>query len=131
MKRITFLLAATALLMISASFAFSQAQKRIEFARGATSTVVTGSLSSYNDKRIFVIKVRRGQTLTTESIGKNYITVDIKPPRGARYDADLSANCHDDHRVRPTAPGDYIITVTECRKADRWRGRFRLRVGVR
>jgi hypothetical protein len=131
MKRITISLAAIALVMIATASAYSQAQKRIEFTRGATSTVVTGSLNGYNDKRIFVIKVRRGQTLTTESVGDNYITVAIKPPRGARYEADLAANCHDDHRVRPTAPGDYIITVTECRKADRWRGRFRLRVTVR
>ena len=45
--------------------------------------------------------------------------------------ADLAANCNNEHRVRPTAAGDYTITVTECKKADRWRGRFRLRVGVR
>ena len=129
MNRTTFSFVAIAFIVLAASMAFSQ--KRIEFAHGATSTVVTGTLNGYNDKRTFVIKVRRGQTLTTESVGKNYITVDIKPPRGARYEADLAANCHDEHRIRPTAPGDYIITVTECRKADRWRGRFRLRVAVR
>jgi len=131
MKRITFSFAAIALVMIAASSAFSQAQKRIEFARGEASTVVTGSLNGYNDQRTFVIKVRRGQTLTTESAGTNHITVSIKPPRGARYEADLAANCNDQHRVRRTSPGDYIIIVTECKKADRWRGRFRLRVGVR
>ena len=129
MNRTTFSFVAIAFIVLAASTAFSQ--KRIEFARGATSAVVTGSLSSYKDKRTFVIKVRRGQTLTAESVGKNYITVAIKPPRGARYEADLAANCHDEHRIRPTAPGDYIITVTECRKADRWRGRVRLRVAVR
>ena len=131
MKRITFLFAATAFVMLATSSAFSQAQKRIVFARGVTSTVATGTLNGYNDTRTFVIKVRRGQTLTTESAGNNHITVDIKAPRGARYEADLAADCHDRHRVPRTAPGDYIITVTECRKADRWRGRFRLRVGVR
>ena len=131
MKRITFLFVATALVMIAASSAFSQAQKRIDFARGATSTIVTGTLNGYNDRRTYVVKLRRGQTLTTESAGTNYITVDIKPPRGASYDADLAADCHDRHRAARTAAGDYIITVTECRKADRWRGRFRLRVGVR
>lgn len=129
MKRITFLFAAIAFVMLAASTAFSQ--KRIEFPRGATSTVVTGTLNGYTDKRTFAIKVRRGQTLTTDSVGNNPITVTIKPPRGARYEADLSANCNNEHRVRPTAAGDYIITVTECRKADRWRGRFRLKVAVR
>lgn len=129
MKRITFSFAAMAFVMLAASEGYSQ--KRIEFARGATSSIVTGTLNGYNDKRTFVIKVRRGQTLTTDSVGTNYITVSIKPPRGARYEADLAANCNDEHRVRPTTAGDYIITVTECKKADRWRGRFRLRVGVR
>jgi hypothetical protein len=129
MTRLGLLIATVALIMIAASS--TMAQKRIEFTRGATSAVVTGTLNGYNDKRVFVVNVRRGQTLTTESAGKNYITVVIKPPRGARYTADLAANCHDEHRVRPTAAGDYIITVTECRKADRWRGRFRLRVAVR
>lgn len=129
MKRITFSFAAIAFVMLAAHEGYSQ--KRIEFARGATSSIVTGTLNGYNDKRTFVIKVRRGQTLTTDSVGTNYITVSIKPPRGARYEADLAANCNDEHRVRPTAAGDYVITVTECKKADRWRGRFRLRVGVR
>ncbi|MEQ1643421.1 MAG: hypothetical protein ABL959_08280 [Pyrinomonadaceae bacterium] len=129
MKRITFSFAAIAFVMLAAYEGYSQ--KRIEFARGATSSIVTGTLSGYNDRRTFVIKVRRGQTLTTDSVGTNYITVSIKPPRGARYEADLAANCNDEHRVRPTAAGDYVITVTECKKADRWRGRFRLRVGVR
>jgi hypothetical protein len=129
MKRITVSFAAIAFVMLAASEGYSQ--KRIEFARGATSSVVTGTLNGYNDKRIFVIKVRGGQTLTTDSVGTNYITVSIKPPLGARYEADLAANCNNEHRVRPTAPGDYIITVTECRKADRWRGRFKLKVAVR
>ena len=131
MRRIKLFFGVTAFVMIAASSAFSQAQKRIELARGATSTIVTGTLNGYNDKQTYVIKVRRGQTLTTESAGDNHITVDIKPPRGARYEADLAADCHDRHRAPRTAAGDYIITVTECRKADRWRGRFRLRVGVR
>ncbi len=129
MKWIPLSFAAIAFVMIAGSAAYSQ--KRIEFARGATSSIVTGTLNGYNDKRTFVIKVRRGQTLTTDSVGTNYITVSIKPPRGARYEADLAANCNNEHRVRPTAPGDYIITVTECRKADRWRGRFKLKVAVR
>ncbi len=129
MKRITYSFAAAAFVMLAGSAAYSQ--KRIEFVRGATSAVVTGTLNGYNDKRTFVIKVRRGQTLTTDSVGANHITISIKPPRGARYEADLAANCNDEHRVRPTAAGDYVITVTECKKADRWRGRFRLRVGVR
>lgn len=129
MKRIACFFAVVVWMTIAAGSV--SAQKRIEIPRGAKSTIVTGTLNGYNDKRTFVISVRRGQTLTTESVGSNYITVAIKPPRGARYDADLAANCNNEHRVRPTAPGDYIITVTECRKADRWRGRFRLRVGVR
>ena len=110
MKRVTFLVVAIVFVMIAATSAFSQVPKRIQLARGAASSVVLGTLNGYNDKRTFVIKLRRGQTLTTESAGDNHITVDIKPPRGARYEADLAADCHDRHRVPRSAPADGSIT---------------------
>ncbi len=121
-------------LSLAALFIFAAAassQTRIIFKPGARTAVVTGRLSGYKDHKTFVIRVRRGQTLTTGSAGINYITVDITAPRGSTYEPDLAADCHDRHEVTPTAAGDYIITVTECTKADRWRGRFRLRVTVR
>jgi len=44
----------------------AQAASRVRFAGGAVSAVAAGSLNGYKDKRTFVIKVRAGQTLTTE-----------------------------------------------------------------
>src|ERR1035437_5603906 len=108
--------------------AFSQT--RIHFNRGATTTVVTGTLNGYNSHRTYIIRVRNGQTLTTKSVGTNYITVGIEAPPGSTYEQDMAADCHDRNEVNPTAAGDYKITVTECRKADRWRGAFRMRVTV-
>ena len=126
------LLKATILMAILAFFstaAFSQT--RIKFKRGATSAVVSGSLRSYKSHRTYVIRVRAGQTLSTKSVGSHYITIDITAPPGSTYEPDLAADCHDRHEVTPTAAGDYTIRVTECLKADPWRGRFKLRVKVR
>ncbi len=117
-------------IMTFSAIAFGQSQ-RIKFARGATSAVVTGNLSGYKSKRTFVIKVRAGQKLTTAQVGSNAITVDIKPPAGSTWEPDMAADCHNRHEVEPTDAGDYILTVTECQKADPWRGKFRLRVTVR
>jgi hypothetical protein len=103
---------------------------RIKFKPGATSAVVTGKLSGYKSHKTFVIRVRNGQTMTTRNAGKHYITVDITAPPGSTYEPDLAADCHDHHVVTPTAAGDYKIKVTECRKADRWKGKFKLRVKV-
>ncbi len=91
------------------------------------SAVITGKLSGYKAHKTYLIRVRQGQTLTTESTGSNYITIDIKAPPGSTYEPDMAADCHDRHKVKPTAAGDYKITVTECRKADPWHGRSNLR----
>lgn len=123
------LIIAAAIAALSA-VAFGQSQ-RIKFARGATSAVISGSLNGYKSKRTFVIRVRSGQKLTTAQVGNNAITVDIKPPAGSTWEPDMAADCHNRHEVEPTDAGDYILTVTECQKADAWRGKFRLRVTVR
>lgn len=112
----------------------ASAQKRptrIKFARGATEKTVTGTLNSWKSKRTFVIRVREGQTLTTESTGDNAITISIKAPKGSHYDQDMAADCHDRNEVSPTAAGDYVITVVECTKADPWKGTFKFLVTVR
>ena len=106
-------------------------QTRITFKPGAKSAIVAGTLSGLRDHRSYVIHVRRGQIMSTINAGGNHITVEIKPPPGATYESDLAADCHDHQEVDPTAAGDYKIIVTECAKADRWRGKFRLRITVR
>lgn len=130
-----YFLATVALSLLTFTFsAATYAQKhptRIKFARGATEKSVTGTLSSYKSARTFVIRVRKDQTLTTESTGDNAITISITPPKGSHYDQDMAADCHDRNEVTPTAAGDYVITVVECTKADPWKGTFKFLVTVR
>ena len=109
----------------------SSAQTRINFARGATSAVVSGTLKGYKDHKTYVIRVRKGQSLSTESIGKNHITIIVKAPPGSHFEQDMAADCHDQNDVSPTVSGEYRLTVTECLKADAYRGRFSFRVHVR
>ncbi len=103
---------------------------RIKFAPGKTSAVVTGTLNGYKSKRIYVIHVRAGQKMTTENVGSHYITLAIEGPPGSNYEQDMAADCHSTNEIDPTAAGDYTITVTECLKADRWKGTFKLKVAV-
>src|SRR5258708_26865716 len=128
MKKLILVTFAFAMLSIG-SVAVSAQVTRIHFAPGATSKVVTGTLSGWKSHRTYVIYVRKGQTLSTESV-KNFITIGVKAPPGSTYEQDMAADCHDKNEVNPTARGDYRITVTECRKADRWRGTFKFRVTV-
>ena len=111
--------------------AFGQKAQRITFAKGRTSAVVTGTLNGYKSHKTFTIRVRAGQTLTTENAGNNSITIGVEAPPGSTYEQDMAADCHDRNEVNPTAAGVYKITVTECLKADRWRGTFKFRVKVR
>ncbi|MEO6655735.1 MAG: hypothetical protein ABIO36_06590 [Pyrinomonadaceae bacterium] len=131
MKRLILGIFAFVLLSVCSTAVSAQKATRINFGRGATSTIVTGTLNGYRSQRTFVIRVRRAQTLTTESAGKNYITVGVEAPRRSTYEQDMAADCHDRNEVTPTSAGDYRITFNECKKADRWRGTFRLRVSVR
>jgi hypothetical protein len=118
-------------LFAAATFAFSQ--KRITFEHGSKQTVVAGNLNGYRSKKVFVIRVRRGQTLRTEQVktgaSNRYITVYIKAPNGASV-GDSDASCNNRREISPTRAGDYRIEVVECRKADPWRGSFRLKVRV-
>lgn len=130
-KQILFLII-TAVLLFTATAV--SAQTRINFKRGATSAVVTGYLNGYRDKKVFLIRVRRGQTLRTaqakNDLSSHYITVFVKAPNGEDV-GDSDASCNNRREIEPTRAGDYKITVVECQKADRWRGNFRLRVSVK
>ena len=111
--------------------ALAQGPTRITFAKGATSKVVSGSLTDYKGHVSFVINVKKGQTLVTESIGKNRILLEVRPPENTNFEADMEADCHGKQEVHPTVAGDYTINVYECQKADPWKGTFKLRVSVR
>ncbi|HVE58545.1 MAG TPA: hypothetical protein VNB22_17055 [Pyrinomonadaceae bacterium] len=123
--------AVAVILLMTATFAFSQ--QRITFKRGAKQATVTGNLNSYRGKKVFVIRVRRGQTLSTEQVkpdaSNRYITVSIKAPNGGIV-GDSDASCNNRKEISPTRSGDYRIEVYECQKADAWRGTFRLKVRV-
>ena len=131
MKKLIFALSATAIVFAFNVAAFGQKTQKITIAKGRTSATVTGTLSGYKSHKTFSIRVRAGQTLTTENTGTNSITIGVEAPPGSTFEQDMAADCHDRNEVKPTAAGVYKITVTECRKADHWRGTFKFRVKVR
>lgn len=113
------------------STASAQPATRINFRRGARSAVVSGTLNSYRGKRNYVIRVRRGQTLSTGQVGDRHdITIYIQGPNGEDV-GDSDASCNNRREITPTVAGDYRIQVVECQKADAWRGTFRFKVTVR
>ena len=117
-----------AILALAAS-AFAQKATRITFKRGATSSVITGTLSGYKGSRVFLVRVRDGQTLKVEAI-KKAVSVWIKVPPGS-VEQDLAADCHGNSEITPTTKGDYRLMVQECAKADPWKGTFKIKVTVK
>ncbi len=120
------------LILLTPSFAFAQSKTRIKFRRGAVSASVSGTLKSFQSKRVYVIRVREGQTLQTEQVGgtSRPITISVRDVNGNEV-GDADASCNSRREVSPTIAGDYTIEVVECRKADPWNGRFTFRVTVR
>ena len=107
---------------------------RVKFARGATKALVAGRLRNFKDRAEFVIRVKKGQTLEinqlTGSKNGGSVYLGILSPSGEDA-SDGEANCNNHKRVENTAVGDYRISVTECMKADAWRGAFRLNFTVK
>ena len=126
------LLIAAVIAALLTSNALAQQTTRIKFRRGAIHANVSGTLNSFRSKRVFVIKVRDGQTLRTEQLGgaSRRITIFVKDATGNEV-GDADASCNDRKEVSPTVAGDYTIEVVECQKADPWLGRFTFRVTVR
>jgi len=132
MKRFILITFVTLSFSILSLTAYGQKPTRIAFKSGATTTVASGSLSDQKYHRAFVIKVKAGQTLTTESVGTTHpITIVIKQPDGSTFDEDLDLSCHSRREVKPTVAGDYQLFVRECNKADVWKGTFKFKVTVR
>ena len=130
--RIRTLISILAILLFCSSASFAQNPTRIKFTRGAVRANVSGTLNSYRSKRVYMIRVREGQTLKTEQVGDSprRITIFVKDPNGNDI-GDSDASCNNRREISPTEAGDYTIEVVECRKADPWRGRFTFRVTVR
>jgi len=126
-SKIFFLVIAAISLFASPSFA--QKATRVNFKKGAHSTVITGKLNGYKGERVFLVRVRDGQTLRVETLAKA-VSVWIEVPPGS-VEQDLAADCHGNSEITPTTKGDYKLTVQECQKADPWHGTFKVRVTVK
>jgi hypothetical protein len=121
-----------AAIFVAALSLAASAQTRVTFAKGATGKTISGQLSGFNSERVYLIRVNRGQTLKVEQLARDRrrTTITIEDPAGEDA-SDMDASCNNQKRVSPTLKGDYRVTVVECRKADRWRGSYRIRFSVR
>lgn len=126
----SFLVIAVLLTAFSIGASSASAQTRVHFKRGATSAYLTGRLTNYKQKRVFLVRVRDGQTMKIRDVGSHPVSIWVKGPPNSGYQQDLAADCHGMTDVAPTDAGDYRLTVQECQKADRWRGLFRVKVTV-
>jgi hypothetical protein len=109
----------------------AQKATRVTFAKGATSKTVSGQMSGFRSEKVYFIRVKTGQTLKVEQAARSRgVTITIQDPNGEDV-SDMDASCNSRKSVSPTSRGDYRITVTECKKADPWRGTYRIRFSVR
>ena len=119
------------IICLGSSLVLAQKTTRIRFTRGATKATISGTLNGYRSRRVYIIKVRSGQILSTTQVGdKHDITIYIKDPAGEDV-GDSDASCNNRREITPTDAGDYQITVVECQKADAWKGAFKFRVTVK
>jgi len=131
MSRFGLTIVVSGVICLSSSAVLAQKTTRIRFTKGATKATVSGTLNGYRSRRVFIIKVRSGQTLSTTQVGNSHdITIYIKNPAGDDV-GDSDASCNNRREINPTDAGDYQINVVECQKADAWKGSFRFRVTVR
>jgi len=131
MRKIVLAASAALILAVLGTGASAQHATRVNFHRGEHSAVVTGYLSGYKGSRIFLIRVRSGQVMKVDGLGPHAVSTFLEGPPGSNYQQDMAADCHNHAEVDSTDAGDYKLTVTECSKADRWRGSFRVRITVR
>jgi hypothetical protein len=101
--------------------------RRIKFPRGATEATFTWAMNGFDDEQVLLIDVRAGQSLKIEDIGDNPVTLSVCDPDGKNVD-DYDLSCHGRFNLDKTKKGDYTVFVTECKKADPWKGDYRLKV---
>jgi len=127
-KNVLLAIAAIALFALPA---LAQKPTRVNFKKGGHSAVLTGTLHNYEGKRVYLVRVREGQTMKVQGIGDKAVSIWVEGPPGSGYEQDLAADCHSLTEVSPTSKGDYKLTVQECSKVDRWKGTFKVRVTVK
>ena len=106
---------------------FARPVKRIKIPRGLTKTTVTSYLRGYKDSQTYLIRVKKGQTLTLKA--NRYVSLYITDPKGDDA-SDMDLSCHSNQTVEKTIAGDYKIEAVECQKADEWKGSYKLFVTV-
>jgi hypothetical protein len=131
MKKLILCIFAALVLSFAATSVSAQRATRVNFKRGAHSAVITGHLSGYKGSKVFLIRVRAGQTMKVEGIGNHAVSTFLEGPPGSNYEQDMAADCHSYANVESTDAGDYKLTVQECSKADPWKGTFKVRITVR
>lgn len=124
MKKIIFVL----LILIISSTAFARPVKRIKFLKGATRTVAGGYLNGYKDSQTYLIRLRKGQKMTLDA--SSGVSLYITDPNG-KDASDMDASCHSHQIIEIEKNGDYKINAVECKKADPWKGSFKLTVRVK
>ena len=130
MKKLILFVLLSITFAITATAISAQRGTRVNFRRGTHTAVVTGYLSGYKGSKVFLIRVRAGQTMKVEAI-KGGVSTFLEGPPGSNYEQDMAADCHSHADVDRTDPGDYKLTVAECTKVDRWKGTFKVRITVR
>jgi hypothetical protein len=122
------IIAVVSILIVLSASVFAKPATRIKFAKGATKVIVNGKLSSYKDLEKYVVRLRAGQRMQIS--GNRYITLSVFAPNGEDV-TDRAANCNGTADISPTVAGDYKIEVTECLKADAWKGNYKLTLKVK
>jgi hypothetical protein len=117
------------ILIVFSTTVFARPVKRIKLPKGKTEITVTGKLNGFKDSQTYLINLRDDQTFTVESVGDNRITIFVYDSSGENLN-DLAADCHDNFSLPKTKKGDYKIVVTECKKADPWKGTFKFKVSA-
>jgi tetratricopeptide (TPR) repeat protein len=116
------------ILIVSVTAFAMRPVKRITFPKGATKVSATGYLNGYKDSQVYLIKVRKGQTLKIDA--DKPVSLYITDPNGEDA-SDMDASCHSHQIVENTKAGDYKISAVQCRKADAWKGSFKLTINVK
>jgi hypothetical protein len=118
----------TLILVVSITVLAMRPVKRITFAKGATKTMATGYLNGYKDEQIYLIKLRKGQKLKIEA--NKPVSLYLTDPDGEDA-SDMDLSCHSRQIVENTKAGDYQIKAVQCRKADAWKGTFKLNISAK
>lgn len=116
------------ILVVFSVAVFAKPPKRITFPKGATKVTVSGYLKGYKDSQTYLIRLRKGQTMTVDA--NRYVSIAISDPKGENA-SDWDASCHSHQTVELSKAGDYKIEAMECQKADQWKGTYKLTITVK